>query len=211
MNIEELKTAWRGYEHKLSVTQRLSEQMIMGMLQERSRSRVAKMRRGNNLLLIYLFIVLAVLAGIFTGNPFDFRDAWQYIPYGVLAIGVLMAMLTLFRNQQDLNADLNATGLALFLKKIIEGYEKTRKMESWFGILMFSAGIATVFSFLPKKLEHKELWPALGETAIGVLITLLIYVAAYKAGAFKNRKKQGFENDLRELNELKAISSELGE
>lgn len=210
MNMEELKTAWRGYEQQLSVTQRLSERLIMGMLQERSRSRVAKIRRENILLLIYLFIVLALLAAIFAGNPFDFSASWQYIPYGVLTIGVLMAMATLFRNQQDLNADINTTGLALFLKRIIESYEKTKKMERWFGILMFAAGIATVFSFLPKKLEHKELLPALGETAIGVLITLLIYAAAFKAGAFKSRKKQGFENDLRELNELKSISSELG-
>jgi hypothetical protein len=160
-------------------------------------------------LLIYLFIVLALLAAIFAGNPFDFREAWQYIPYGVLTVGVLMAMSIVLRNQQQLNADLNATGLALFLKKIIEGYEKTKKMENWFGILMFSAGIATVFSFLPKKLEHKDLWTALAETAIGVLITVVIYAIAFKAGAFKNRRKEGFETDLRELNELKATLAEL--
>jgi hypothetical protein len=29
-------------------------------------------------------------------------------------------------------------------------------------------------------------------------------------GAFKNRRKEGFENDLKELNELKAIAEDLG-
>ena len=69
----------------------------------------------------------------------------------------------------------------------------------------------TAFSFLPKKLEHKELWPALGETLLSMAITLAIYFIAYKLGAFKNRKKEGFENDLKELNNLKSISAELSE
>jgi hypothetical protein len=41
------------------------------------------------------------------------------------------------------------------------------------------------------------------------MITLLVYFIAFKLGAFKNRKKEGFENDWKELSELKAISSEL--
>lgn len=42
-------------------------------------------------------------------------------------------------------------------------------------------------------------------------IAVVIYIIAFKLGAFKNRKKEGFENDLKELNELKALSADLGD
>lgn len=32
--------------------------------------------------------------------------------------------------------------------------------------------------------------------------TVVIYIVAFKLGAFKNRKKEGFENDLKELDAL---------
>jgi hypothetical protein len=204
MELDELKSTWGRYEQQIAATQRISEKMITSMLQERSRSRVAGIRRENNLLLVYLVLLLGVMAAIFIGNPFDFTYGWQYIPYGLLCAGVIAAIVRLLGNQQDLNTDVHSTGLALFLQKVIRGYEKSAKMEAWFGWLMFAGGLATVFSFLPHKLQHKALWPALGETGIGVGITLLIYFVAFKAGAFRNRKKEGFEQDLRELNELNA-------
>ncbi|WP_295125355.1 hypothetical protein [uncultured Chitinophaga sp.] len=204
MELEELKSTWNRYEQQITSTQRLSERLITSMLQERSRSRVAGIRRENSLLLVYLVLLLGVLAAIFIGNPFDFTYGWQYIPYGLLCAGVMAAVARLVKNQRELNTNINTIGLAPFLSKVIKGYEKSARMETWFGLLMFTGGVATVFSFLPHKLQHKGLWPALGETAIGVGITLLIYFVAFKAGAFRNRKKEGFENDLRELNELNA-------
>jgi hypothetical protein len=43
------------------------------------------------------------------------------------------------------------------------------------------------------------------------MITIIIYFIAFKAGAFKNRNKTAFENDLKELNNLRELSAEFQE
>jgi hypothetical protein len=159
--------------------------------------------------MVLMFANLAFLAAIFIGNPFDFKYRLQFAPYGLLAAGVIMAVVQLTKTLQRFNADLNMVSLDSFLKTTIDGYEKNKKMERWFGLIIFSAGTLTVLSFLPKKIEHKPLAAALAETALSILITVGIYFTAYKLGAFKNRNREGFENDLKELNELKMIASDL--
>lgn len=209
MNIEMVKREWLQFNQKLELSQRLNEQLIQSMLKERSRSRVSKIRRDNILFICLMVLNLVLLAGIFLGNPFDFKYTLQYVPYAFLAIGVVMALIVLIKTLVSFNVNMNKMSLDEFLKRTIEGYEKNRQMEKWFGIIIFSAGVLTALSFLPKKLEHKAFWPAIGETAIMIGITLFIYFIAFKMGAFKNRNKEGFENDLKEFNELKIISSEL--
>ncbi|MDB5246769.1 MAG: hypothetical protein JWQ40_1163 [Segetibacter sp.] len=209
MDLEQVKTEWQQYNQKLELSQRLNEQLIMSILRERSRSRVSKIRRDNTLYMILMVLNLVLLSAIFAGNPFDFKYNIQYIPYGALAIGVILAIFSLIRSFKTFDVNLNNVSLDSFLKKTIYEYEKNKKMEKWFGILVFSAGVLTALSFLPNKLKSKELWPALGETVLTMGITIAVYFIAVKAGAFNDRKREGFENDLRELNELKAISSEL--
>jgi hypothetical protein len=181
------------------------------MLKERSRSRIAKVRRQNTVYLVLMSITFIFIVAIFAGNPFDFKYKLQYIPYGILMMGVIIAIGSLIGNLNSTNIDLNKTDLAHFLGKMITGFEKFKKMESWFGLIMFSAGLLTVFSFLPKKLEHKGIWPAMAETMISLLISFSIYYIAYRLGAFRNKNKEAFENDLKELNDLKATSTELRE
>ena len=209
MNIDEIKTEWKQYSKKLEVSQRLNEHLILSMLKERSRSRVSKIRRNNTIYLVLMLLTLLFLAAIFAGNPFDFKYRLQYIPYGILFIGVLLAIISLVKSFKTFTTNINSVSLDNFLKKTIAEYEKNKKIERWFGIIIFSAGLLTAFSFLPKKLEHKEFWQAIGETAVSMLITIVIYFIAFKLGAFKNKNKEEFENDLKEWNELKNISLEL--
>jgi uncharacterized membrane protein len=211
MTIEELKAEWRQYNQKLVFSQRLNERLILSMLKERSRSRISGIRRKNWFYMAWMIVTLVFLGGVFAGNPFDFKYTWQYIPYGMVMVGVILAIISLINSLRNFTVDINKANLDTFLKRTIEEYEKNKKIQAGFGIIMLLAGISSVFSFLPKKLEHKELWPALGETALMIGITLLIYFLAFKFGAFKNRKKEAFENDLKELNELKALSSELAD
>lgn len=209
MDINHLKSEWKQFDQKLATSQRLNDQLIQSMLRERSRSRVATIRRDTFVYMILMCINVVLLAGIFAGNPFDFQHKAQYIPYGLLAIGVLLAIASLVKTLRRFNVDMNKVNLTTFLQTTIEGYEKNKRMEGWFGMIIFSAGVLTIFSFLPKKLENKGLWPALAESAITIFVTLAIYFIAFKLGAFKNRKREGFENDLQELNDLKAIAQEL--
>ena len=211
MNIDEIKTEWKQYSKKLEVSQRLNEHLILSMLKERSRSRVSKIRRNNTIYLVLMLLTLLFLAAIFAGNPFDFKYRLQYIPYGILFIGVLLAIISLVKSFKTFTTNINSVSLDNFLKRTIEEYDKNKKIERWFGVIIFSAGLLTAFSFLPKKLEHKEFWQAIGETAVSMLITIAIYFIAFKLGAFKNKNKGEFENDLKEWNELKNISMELND
>jgi len=209
MTLDELKSPWQQYNKQLTASNKLNEQLLLSMIKERSTSRVSTIRRESFMLLLVLVLEMVFLIAIIIGNPFDFKYALQFIPYALLGIGVLIAIWTLLKMIKNFDVRITNDGLTGFLQKTINAYEKNRKAERWFGTIMFSAGVLTAFSFLPKKLEHKEFWPALGETGLSVLITILVYVIAFKLGAFKNRKKEGFENDWKELNDLKAISSEL--
>jgi membrane protease YdiL (CAAX protease family) len=211
MNIDEIKTEWKQYSKKLEVSQRLNEHLILSMLKERSRSRVSKIRRNNTIYFVLMLLTLLFLVAIFAGNPFDFKYRLQYIPYGILFIGVLLAIISLVKSFKTFTTNINSVSLDNFLKRTIEEYDKNKKIERWFGVIIFSAGLLTAFSFLPKKLEHKEFWQAIGETAVSMLITIAIYFIAFKLGAFKNKNKGEFENDLKEWNELKNISMELND
>ena len=73
MDIDQLKSEWKQYDQKLATSQRLNEQLIESMLRERSRSRVAMIRRDTMVYLALMLINLILLALIFAGNPFDFR------------------------------------------------------------------------------------------------------------------------------------------
>ncbi len=209
MNIEEMKTAWEQYNQKLILSQQLNQQVIMGMLKERSRSRVSRIRKENFVLLAWMLIISAFLIALLIGNPFDFRYTLQYMPYCILLIGVFLAIGSIYKSLRQFDVNLNKENLGVFLKRTIEEYEKNRKRNSWFGMIIFFAGTLTIFSFLPHKLAHKDIWQALAETGINLGITLGIYFIAFKLGAFKERKREGFESDLKELEGLRATSAEL--
>ncbi len=211
MTIEQLKTAWTEFDQKLAKSQRLNDQLISSMLKERSHSRVEKIRRNNSLYLLLMCLNIGLIAAIFAGNPFDFIYAVQFIPYGLLAIGVLLAITYLLKCLQSLKSNMIDTNLQGFLRNTIAAYEKNKKIQQWFGIFIFAAGTLTALSFLPKKLEHKSAGLAIGETVLMMTITVAIYFVAYKLGAFKTREKEGFENDLKEWTALRSISSELEE
>ncbi|HRP58097.1 hypothetical protein [Agriterribacter sp.] len=211
MNIDQLKADWQRYHQKLELSQRLNEQLMHSMLKERSRSRVAKIRRDNMIYMILMMMNLVILTAIFAGNPFDFKYSLQYIPYGILTTGVLLALVSLFKSLQSFNVNLNHVDIERFLKKTITELEKSRKMERWFGTTIVAAGVLTALSFLPNKLQNKSPGQAWIETVIIMAVTVVIYIIAFKLGAFKNRKKEDFENDLKELNALKAIASELSD
>ena len=129
MNIDEIKTEWKQYSKKLEVSQRLNEHLILSMLKERSRSRVSKIRRNNTVYLVLMLLTLLFLAAIFAGNPFDFKYRLQYIPYGILSIGVLLAIISLVKSFKTFTTNINSVSLDNFLKRTIEEYDKNKKIE----------------------------------------------------------------------------------
>ena len=202
MNLEELKSAWQVYDRKLQATQAFNEKLIFSMIRERSNSRVSRLKRDNTLLMLFMFLEIAFLVAVFAGNPFDFKFLWQYVPFLFILVGNLMGIIVLFRVYKMLKTDITNTNLRSFLKNLIETFEKNKKAEGWFGAIMFLSGSLTIFSFLPNKLATKSLSMAIVDTLIPLAISWLIYLIAYKMGAFKNQKERAFKKDLSELEKL---------
>ena len=204
MNLDELKSAWQVYDQKLQASQGINEKIILSMIRERSSSRVSKIKRNNTFLMAVMLLELLILGAIFIGNPFDFDYKWQFVPYIFLSIGVMMAIGVLFENYKMLNIEINNNNLKVFLENVINGYEKNRKAEKWFGLTMLIAACLTILSFLPHKLAKYTLSIAIIDTIIPLVISLGIYFIAFKLGAFKDPKREGFKEDLKELKELSA-------
>lgn len=208
MNLEELKSAWQVYDRKLQASQAINEKLIFSMIRERSNSRISRIKRENTLLIFLMFLEFFFLVAVFVGNPFDFKYLWQYVPFLFISIGNLMAIVVLFKAYKMLKTNITDANLRSFLKNVIEGFEKNKKAEGWFGAIMFVSACLTVFSFLPHKLATKSLSMAIVDTLIPLAISVIIYVFAYKMGAFKSQKEIAFRND---LNELEKLQKELQE
>ncbi len=211
MNIEELKSAWQVYDSKIQKVQAINEKLIEVMIKERSLSRVSKIKRQYNGFFMLIFAELFVLTAVLTGNPFDFKYKAQFIPYVLLLICIMVAFFNLLKLYRRISGPVSNYPIGEFLRTILESYEKNKVFEKWFGIIFLSIGFIIPLSFLPQKLARKELTPALLETFMMMAVTLLMYFLAFKLGAFKNHNKEKFSNDLDELNELKAMSLEIGE
>ena len=211
MNLEELKSAWQIYDKKIQATQAINEKLIESMIRERSMSRVSLIRTQYHAFFFMLAVELIVMVAIFAGNPFDFKYQLQFIPYGLLSIGIVIAFLNLLKLYRKLNGFLPGYSIGGFLKNILETYEQNKVFEKWFGIIFLSIGFIVPLSFLPQKMEKNSLTTALLETGMLMAGTLLLYLLAFRLGAFKNRNKEKFGKDLAELNELKAMSLELKE
>ncbi|HEU4472664.1 MAG TPA: hypothetical protein VFR58_16330 [Flavisolibacter sp.] len=211
MTIDQLKTTWQQYEHRLQLSQQVNEQLIRNILKERSRSRVSWIRKKNAAYLVIMILELVLLTAIFTGNPFDFVYDWQYLPFGLLAAGVLLVIASLVKSLVFFKAGLLRANLDDFLKSTIKALEQSRRAAYWLRLLVFLAGILTIFSFLPGKLESKSMMQALAETGLLMAVAMAVYAGACKLGAFEDRDKEGFESDREELQKLIAIESELSE
>lgn len=202
MNLEELKSAWQVYDRKLQVSKAINEKLIFSMIRERSNSRVSRLKRDNTLLMLLMFLEFTFLVAVFVGNPFDFKFLWQYVPFLFISIGNLMAIVMLFKVYKMLKTDITDVNLRFFLQNLIDTFEKNKKAEGLFGVIMFVSGCLTVFSFFPNKLATKSLSMAVIDTLIPLAISGIIYWIAYKMGAFKNQKEMAFKKDLTELENL---------
>ncbi len=209
MNLEELKSAWQVYDKKIQTAQVINEKLIESMIKERSFTRISKIKQQYYGFFIILLVELVVLTAVLIGNPFDFKYKLQFVPYAFLIAGIIVAFFNLLNLYKNISGPLSNNSIGTFLKNILDSYERNKVFEKWFGIIFLSIGLMVPLSFLPQKIEKNGLSSSLLETALMMGITLLLYFLAFRLGAFKNRNKEKFSNDLTELNELKAMALEL--
>ena len=210
MNIDELKIAWKEYNTKLQSTQLLNERMITSMIGERSRSRISRAQRSYIGALIYMFVVLAFCVGVFFGNPFDFTNWYQYVFVGCFVVCILIFIISLMTILAELGRiDIAQENLDASLKKIISVYERPRKLAYRTGLVVLIAAVLFPLSFLPKSIQSHGVFMGIVLQVVPILLSILLIYGASKLGAFKDRFGEKFKEDLRELNELKAMSKEL--
>lgn len=211
MNLDELKTAWKTYDKRLQSTQQLNERILINMITERSSSRFTKVRRHYVLGFVWMVICLLFGVAVLASNPFDYDYTLQYVPIAIFCVCLIILSAALLKSYVDLQqVTINHNTLQASLKKIITVYERPRKFLGYTLIaFLFTQVFLFPLSFLPRSIERLGLWLALGERLIPISIALLLLFAAHKLGAFKDRNGEKFKEDLSELEELKAMSSEL--
>lgn len=210
MNLDELKTAWKEYDQKLVSTQKIQEKIIVSMITERSTSTWTKARRYYIFGFLSASVWLMFSVAVLTGNPFDFRYSYQYIPMAIMAMCFLVFLILFIINYRALSAiPIHTATLTASLKSIIDHYDKPKKLLTGVLYTYLASAFIFPFSFIPTKIEREGIWSALGETMIPIAISLAILIIAHKLGAFKERHKGKFQRDLNELQELKSLSAEL--
>lgn len=211
MELEELKTAWGIYDKKIISTQTITQKLIESMIKERSVSRVERLKKQYFAFFALLIIEAGFMLAILFGNPFDFKYQIQFLPFLLLLMGIIVAFINITQYYEKINTPIMDKNIGAFLKGILDFYEKNKTYEKWFGITLFSIGFLVPLSFLPPKIEKYGIQKGLLDTAIPMIISLVLYFLAFKMGAFKKRHKENFKSDLEEYNELKGMSNELKE
>jgi tryptophan-rich sensory protein len=209
MELEVLKKSWASLNEKFQHTTTFNQKLIESIISSRAFTTVDRIKRMYTGFYIVLTVEIVVLVAILVGNPFDFQYNLQFLPYALLLIGVIIAFMNLRHLSSAINKLSARSTIDLYLKGIVSIYDQNKRYEKWFGVSLLAVGLLVPFSFLPQKLERMNLTAALADTAIMISISLVLYVAAFKLGAFKNRHKESLQKDLADWEELKVLADEM--
>ncbi len=208
MELEALKKSWASMDKRIHLTATFNQKLVESIISSRVETTVDRIKKLNNFFYIVLSIEIVFLIALFVGNPFDFRYTVQYLPYALLLIGIVIAFVNLLRLSKALQKLSPAiSSIDHYLKSLLSIYDRNKRFEKWFGLIFLSIGLVIPFSFLPQKLDRMSWQGALLDTGIMISITVIIYIAAFKFGAFKNRNKVKLEKDLADWNELKTLAN----
>jgi hypothetical protein len=211
MELETFKKSWEQLNNRLLQTEAFNDKLVESIITSRVMTTVDKIRRLYNSFFIVLSIELIFFVALFIGNPFDFKYPIQFVPFAILFIGVIIAFVNLVHITRTVSNLSPGVRIDLYLTSVINVYDQNKRFERWFGIIFLAMGLVIPFSFLPQKVERMGLNGALIDTAIMIAVTLVLYIIAFKLGAFKNPYKTRLEKDLAEWNELKALSCKMKE
>jgi len=211
MELEVLKQSWERLDKKIQHTAIFNQMLVERIISSRVITTVDKIKSLYNGFYVVLSVETIALLGILAGNPFDFKYALQYLPYLLLLIGVVIAFFNLLHISRSIARLSAKSAIDHYVKEIVAIYDRNKRFEKWFGLSFLAVGFLVPFSFLPNKIARVGVVGALIDTAIMILITWIMFIAAFKFGFFKNRHKERLQKDLEEWKELKALASEMAE
>ena len=211
MNLDELRTVWKEYDRKLQTSQAIQERIITSMIAERSANRFSRVRNQYRFGLGWMAACLVFSVIVIATNPFDYQYIIQYIPMAIFATGLSILLADMAKSYTAFQKILvTHYNVADALKRIIAIYEQPKRIIRYTVIIfVFSQIVLLPLSFLPPNVDRMGLWPALAERIIPISIGALLFLAAFKLGAFKERHVDKFKKDLSELQSLRNMSDEL--
>ena len=209
MELEMLKQSWERLDKKVQHAAIFNQTLLERIISSRVMTTVDKIKSMYNGFYVVLGIETIALLAILAGNPFDFKYTLQYLPYLLLLIGVVIAFFNLLNISRSIARLSAKSAIDQYVKGIVSIYDRNKRFEKWFGLSFLAVGFLVPFSFLPNKMTRMGLVSALIDTAIMILITWIMFIAAFKLGFFRNRHKEKLQKDLEEWNELKALANEI--
>jgi len=148
MNLDELKTAWQATDRHLRTTQRVPQQLVHTLVQQRSHSRLATLRRQlTGQALVLLGLVPLLCGAILRWNPFALTTWYGFAPLLLWVSCLLLAALLTWRERQRVAQSTLATAdLRAALTFIIGAQQRYVALLGWLGwwgvLLIFVVNVA---------------------------------------------------------------------
>jgi len=207
MELETLKASWERLDRKMERASLFNEKLVEHIVASKVTTTIDKMKNLYASFYVILSLEIVFFIGVFLGNPFDFKYKIQYVPYGLLLLGVCIAFVNLIILHQAIRKISPKSKVDEYVKNIISIFNQNKKFEKRFGIMFFSAGLLVPLSFLPQKIERLGVADGIKDLAIMISVVVILYALAFKFGAFKNPYKDQLERHLVEWNELQSLAN----
>lgn len=202
MNLEELKSEWAGLSLQLETTQRLQMTVLKSVLNEKSHSRIQRLKSRTLFFIVVFLLELLAIGSVFLGNPFDFIYTWQYVPFIFMALAVAAALSKMISRYQALRKSYNDEPVEAYLKRIITYYEKNHQAEKWLRYSFLVIGLSMPMALISPNLFEINSGKFIKSFGLFTAITLLLYFVVSKVGLFKNMIVNDLELDMKILHEI---------
>jgi len=202
MNLEELKTSWKVLDERISASQKISEDLAVSILRNRSKSTVSKIQ--NQLKKLFLFFVglFILFACILTGNPFDYSHWYEFIPATTYILLLVAGLKIIIQEIFSINKiTLNKANLRESLQAIIDLHYAYKAVMDKIWKISLLIGFSMAISLMVRNFEKygflKSGFLILGNALI-VMIVYRLTKTIFKQVPDKNLDE--LTMDLQELN-----------
>jgi len=80
MNLDEFKTSWKVLDEKIAASQKITENMALSMIRDKSKSTISTIQNQLKNVAIYFCGLFILFIAILVGNPFDYTNWYEYMP-----------------------------------------------------------------------------------------------------------------------------------
>jgi hypothetical protein len=194
MNLDELKVNWNTLADAVQTSKALSEQVVLSMIRNQSRSTISKARRKLRNTAFFFSGLLMLFIAILSGNPFDYTQWAQYVPAVLYAFLIVFALkIIISENLEIKSITLNKSNLRESLQKVIHIQERCEFTMERVWKLSLIAGFLLGVSLMARNFEIYGWGKSLLFTGANALTVIVLYLIA------KRFSRQSPDTNLAEL------------